>query len=77
MRFRVRWTPRFRIIWEWSSFRYFTFAVIAITILMFYDIDRSTHQRNIEPLETANSTPLITDNVDAELVDRSGVRAVS
>jgi hypothetical protein len=44
---------------------------------MFYDIDRSTHQRNIELLETAKSTPLITDNVNAELADRSGVRAVS
>jgi GPH family glycoside/pentoside/hexuronide:cation symporter len=28
-----------------------TFSTIAIVVLMFYDIDRSTHQRNIERLE--------------------------
>ena len=30
-----------------------TFSAIAITVLTFYDIDRSTHQRNIERLENA------------------------
>ena len=31
-----------------------TFSAIAIAVLMFYDIDRSTHQRNIERLESAD-----------------------
>ncbi|MGO9450644.1 MAG: MFS transporter [Candidatus Binataceae bacterium] len=31
-----------------------TFSAIAIAVLMFYDIDRSTHQRNIERLEIAD-----------------------
>ena len=30
-----------------------TFSAISIAVLMFYDIDRSTHQRNIEHLESA------------------------
>ena len=30
-----------------------TFSAIAIAVLMFYDIDRSTHQRNVERLEGA------------------------
>jgi GPH family glycoside/pentoside/hexuronide:cation symporter len=33
-----------------------TFSGIAITVLMFYDIDRSRHQRNVERLESANET---------------------
>jgi hypothetical protein len=31
-----------------------TFSAIAIAVLLFYDIDRSTHQRNIERLEGAD-----------------------
>jgi Na+/melibiose symporter-like transporter len=31
-----------------------TFSAIAIAVLMFYEIDRSTHQRNIERLESAD-----------------------
>ena len=30
------------------------FSAIAIAVLMFYDIDRSTHERNVERLETAD-----------------------
>jgi glycoside/pentoside/hexuronide:cation symporter, GPH family len=30
------------------------FSAISIAVLMFYDIDRSTHERNIERLESAN-----------------------
>jgi Na+/melibiose symporter-like transporter len=30
-----------------------TFSAIAIAVLMFYDIDRSKHQKNIEQLESA------------------------
>jgi Na+/melibiose symporter-like transporter len=33
-----------------------TFSGIAIAVLMFYDIDRSRHQRNVERLESANET---------------------
>jgi glycoside/pentoside/hexuronide:cation symporter, GPH family len=33
-----------------------TFSAIAIAVLMFYDIDRSTHQRNIERLESADES---------------------
>jgi len=35
-----------------------TFSAIAIAVLMFYDIDRSTHQRNIERLEQAREPTL-------------------
>jgi len=31
------------------------FSAIAIAVLMFYDIDRSTHQRNIERLKNAGA----------------------
>jgi len=31
-----------------------TFSAISIAVLMFYDIDRSTHERNIERLERAD-----------------------
>jgi Na+/melibiose symporter-like transporter len=32
------------------------FSAISIAVLMFYDIDRSTHQKNIELLELANDS---------------------
>jgi hypothetical protein len=32
------------------------FSAIAIAVLMFYEIDRSTHLRNIERLESAAET---------------------
>ena len=35
-----------------------TFSAMAIVVLMFYEIDRSTHQRNIERLENAQSQTL-------------------
>lgn len=44
-----------------------TFSAIAIAVLMFYDIDRSTHLRNIERLERADepdSNASATMNVD-------------
>jgi Na+/melibiose symporter-like transporter len=41
------------------------FSAISIAVLMFYDIDRSTHQRNLERLEGA-------DEMESE---RTGVRA--
>jgi glycoside/pentoside/hexuronide:cation symporter, GPH family len=31
-----------------------TFSAIAIEVLTYYDIDRSTHQRNIERLDSAD-----------------------
>jgi GPH family glycoside/pentoside/hexuronide:cation symporter len=41
------------------------FGAVSIAVLMFYDIDRSTHQRNIEHLESA-------DEIDAEAAKRAG-----
>jgi glycoside/pentoside/hexuronide:cation symporter, GPH family len=38
-----------------------TFSAIAITVLMFYQIDRSTHQKNVERLESVN------EGVDSEV----------
>jgi len=32
------------------------FSAVSIAVLMFYDIDRSTHQKNIERLESADET---------------------
>jgi len=39
------------------------FSAIAIAVLMFYDIDRSTHQRNIERLKNAGEPTLIPKGV--------------
>jgi glycoside/pentoside/hexuronide:cation symporter, GPH family len=51
------------------------FSAISIAVLMFYDIDRSTHQRNIERLESADAP-----NSDAgalgDLPQRSANRAL-
>ena len=33
-----------------------TFSAVSIAVLMFYDIDRSTHQRNLEQLEIADAS---------------------
>jgi len=40
-----------------------TFSAIAIAVLMFYDIDRSTHQKNIERLESAADPALVPDAI--------------
>jgi Na+/melibiose symporter-like transporter len=41
------------------------FGAVSIAVLMFYDIDRSTHQKNLEQLESA-------DESDSEGVKRAG-----
>ncbi len=41
------------------------FGAVSIAVLIFYDIDRSTHQRNLEQLESA-------DESDSEAVKRAG-----
>ena len=43
-----------------------TFSAISIVVLMFYDIDRSTHQKNIEQLESVDEP-----DSDAVLVPRA------
>jgi GPH family glycoside/pentoside/hexuronide:cation symporter len=49
------------------------FSGIAIAVLMFYDIDRSTHQRNLKHLESAAGTDA--DAVD-DFAQRSANRAL-
>ncbi len=46
------------------------FSALAIAVLMFYDIDRSTHLRNVERLSAADTTPEPNG-------DRTGIRAAS
>ncbi|HYR80339.1 MAG TPA: MFS transporter, partial [Candidatus Dormibacteraeota bacterium] len=41
------------------------FSAISIAVLMFYDIDRSTHQKNLEQLESAGES-------DSEGLKRAG-----
>jgi glycoside/pentoside/hexuronide:cation symporter, GPH family len=52
------------------------FSAISIAVLMFYDIDRTTHERNIERLESADEPG---SDVDAKLnvVDRESIAAAS
>ncbi|HYL58660.1 MAG TPA: MFS transporter [Candidatus Acidoferrales bacterium] len=55
-----------------------TFSALAIAVLMLYDIDRSTHQRNVERLsgtDEADSSP--SAQVEAVNEQQSGVRATS
>ncbi len=52
-----------------------TFSAIAIAVLLFYDIDRSTHQRNIERLESADE-PDSDTGAAADLAQRSVNRAL-
>jgi len=47
-----------------------TFSAIAIAVLMFYDIDRSTHQRNIERLANAAEPDSAGDAIDVEYRER-------
>ncbi len=58
-----------------------TFSAIAITVLMFYDIDRSKHQRNVERLESADKPDSDADDFTQQSAkgsagaDRSTMRA--
>ena len=54
-----------------------TFSAIAIAVLMFYDIDRASHQRNIEQLAIADEPESVVGATDALNRERTGVRAVS
>jgi GPH family glycoside/pentoside/hexuronide:cation symporter len=49
-----------------------TFSAIAIAVLMFYEIDRSTHLRNLEQLESADKP-----GTNAENGEQPAVRAIS
>jgi GPH family glycoside/pentoside/hexuronide:cation symporter len=55
-----------------------TFSAISIAVLIFYDIDRSTHQRNVAQLEGADE-PDSDTGTQAEVPDRgrTGSRAIS
>jgi GPH family glycoside/pentoside/hexuronide:cation symporter len=55
-----------------------TFSAISIAVLIFYDIDRSRHERNIERLESADE-PDADDGAQVNVPDRehTGVRAIS
>jgi glycoside/pentoside/hexuronide:cation symporter, GPH family len=52
------------------------FSAISIAVLMFYDIDRSTHERNLEQLASA-SDPALNPAADAEIAadEQSRIRA--
>jgi glycoside/pentoside/hexuronide:cation symporter, GPH family len=54
------------------------FSAISIAVLMFYDIDRSTHQRNIEQLESVDESDSDA-GADVNVLHRehSGVRKIS
>ena len=52
-----------------------TFSAISIAVLMFYDIDRSTHQRNLEQLEIAD-VPSSDASVTSDFAQRSVNRAL-
>jgi Na+/melibiose symporter-like transporter len=51
-----------------------TFSAVSIAVLMFYDIDRSTHQRNLEQLEIADA-PSSDASVTSDFAPRSVNRA--
>jgi Na+/melibiose symporter-like transporter len=52
-----------------------TFSAMAIVVLMFYEIDRSTHQRNLERLENAQGSTLDSGTQTTMLSgDQTGVR---
>jgi GPH family glycoside/pentoside/hexuronide:cation symporter len=55
-----------------------TFSAISIAVLMFYDIDRSTHQRNLERLESTDEPDSDADDkVDVPTGEHIGIRAIS
>jgi len=55
-----------------------TFSAISIAVLMFYDIDRSTHQRNLERLESTDEPDSDADDkVDVPTGEHTGIRAIS
>jgi Na+/melibiose symporter-like transporter len=55
-----------------------TFSAISIAVLMFYDIDRSTHQRNLERLESTDEPDSHADDkVDVPTGEHTGIRAIS
>jgi Na+/melibiose symporter-like transporter len=47
------------------------FSAISIAVLMFYDIDRSTHERNIERLETADDGGAKVNALEGESIPAS------
>lgn len=52
------------------------FGAIAIAVLMFYNIDRSTHEKNVERLESANR-PTVSAGVEEDIlsVEQTKIRA--
>lgn len=55
-----------------------TFSAISIAVLMFYDIDRSTHQRNLERLQSTDEPDSDADDkVDVPTGEHTGIRAIS
>jgi Na+/melibiose symporter-like transporter len=47
------------------------FSAISIAVLMFYDIDRSTHERNLERLEIADDAGSKVNTLEAESIPAS------